>query len=193
MPAVVPGTLNGTFTVFAPTDVPLLLEAITSPATVSNLLKTRMFRHMLMLYCSLSYSHTHICAHAHIFFIKLLHLHIAGWLPTEMPSVQQTDSTCLQLMDLNCHIFLSPGWNKVSVCVYQCVWVLCTFPSTHLPQMRYIKLVRQLQHSHSESCRHLPWREAISCMLNGPNEDTNISLISHCSHLNEQHHYLHTE
>lgn len=102
-------------------------------------------------------SRTQACTHAraHIFFIKLLYLHIAGWLPAEMPYVRQTDSTRLQLMDLNCHIFTSAGRNKlsVSVCTF-CVWVMCTYLSIHSPQMRYIDFVCQFQHSHSERSRH---------------------------------------
>lgn len=82
-----PSTLNGP--ILSLTVAPLLLEAITSFATASNRMKR----------CS--------DTGAHIFFIKLPHLHIASWLPTEMPSAQQTDSTCLQLMDLNCHVFTS--------------------------------------------------------------------------------------
>ncbi len=149
IPAVVPSTLNGTFTVFAPTEVALLLEAITSPARVSNWLKTRMLTHVHKRLLT----HTQTCsnARAHILSIKLLHLHIAGWLPTRTPSVQQTDSTCLQLMDLHCHIFTSPGRNKLcfSVCIS-----MCTCSSFHFSQMRSIELVGHFQHSHSESIWH---------------------------------------
>ena len=76
-----------------------------------------------------THTHTQTCTHscAHVLFIKLLHLHIAGWHPTETPSVQQTDYTCLRLMDLNCHIFTSPGRNKlgVSVCISECGLCVC--------------------------------------------------------------------
>lgn len=137
-------------------------------------------------------THTQTCTHtrAYIFFIKLLHLHIAGWLPTETPSVQQTDSTCLQLMDLNCHIFTSPGRNKLcaSVCVSVCG--LCSFSSIHFfPDEMYWACVpvpaQPFGEQPTQSSDGLPWRKAISYLLNGPNEDANISLISHCSHLNE--------
>lgn len=187
MPAVVPSTLNGTFTVFAPTEVALLLEAIKSPARVSNWLKTRMFRHLHVRF------HAH--KHAHTLFIKLLR-HIAGWLPTETPSAQQTDSTCLQLIDFNCHIWcMSSGRHKL--CVSLCVGHVYIFVYSFLPdEINWACLPVPAQPFGEQSTQSpdgLPWREAISCMLNGPSEDANISLISHCSHLNEQHHNLHTE
>ena len=194
MPAAVPSTLNGTFTVFRPHrgssasgghNKPCKSVKLTENKDVQTRAHVRFYAHV----------HTH----AHVLFIKLLHLHIAGWHPTETPSVQQTDYTCLRLMDLNCHIFTSPGRNKlgVSVCISGCGLCVC-FHLFISPRWDILKLVCRFQHSHfreqsTQSSDGLPWREAISCMLNGPSDDANISLISHRSHLHEQHHYLHTE
>lgn len=118
LPAVVPRTLNGTFTAFASDDVYLLLEAVTSPTGVSKLSENE---DVQTHDAHFTHTRTRPCTCTG-FFIKPLHLHIASWLPAEMPSVQQTDSTCLQLMDLNCHIFMSPGRNNlcVTVCISVC-------------------------------------------------------------------------
>lgn len=145
MPAVVPSTLNGTFTVFTPTEVALLLEAIKSPARVSNWLKTRMFRHVHML----DFTHTNMRTH----FSSNYYTTLLAGPPPEMPSAQQTDSTCSRLIDFNCHILYARPLEDIN-CVYLCVWVMCAFSSIRFSRMRYIELVCQFQHSHSESSRH---------------------------------------
>lgn len=189
MPAVVPSTLNGTFTVFTPTEVALLLEAIKSPARVSNWLKTRMFRHVHML----DFTHTNMRTHFSSNYYTTL---LAG--PPPWDAFCSTDRFYMftaNRFQLPYIVRTSSGRHKL--CVSLCVGYVCIFIYSFLPDEIYWACLpvpaQPFGEQSTQSSDGLSWREAISCMLNGPSEDANISLISHCSHLNEQHHNLRTE